>query len=275
MDRRAFLALMGAGAVAACSQANPPQGELVLIPNDWEFLSGSDYRLSVLIASSAHNGAPLPLTAPVTLRVGPEKGALGPELKTVIHTQGSAPNYALTSHRFDAPGTYNIEATYRTRRVMLPVQVIEPSASSTPVVGAKMIRTPTPTVTAPLGVNPVCTAQPPCPFHAVSLDAALDAHKPIALLFATPALCQSRFCGPVLDNLVAVHQAYADRVTFIHCEIYTDLTGQKGVAAVDKFGLQHEPMLYMADESGVIKVRIDNLFDRAEARDALRTAFGP
>ena len=275
MDRRAFLALMGAGAVAACSQANPPQGELVLIPNDWEFLSGSDYRLAVLIASSARNGAPLPLTAPVTLRVGPEKGPLGPVLKTVIHTQGNAPNYALTSHRFDTPGTYNIEATYRTRRVTLPVEVIDPSASATPVVGAKLIRTPTPTVAAPIGVNPVCTAQPPCPFHAVSLDAALDAHKPIVLLFATPALCQSRFCGPVLDNLVAVHQAYADRVTFIHCEIYTDLTGQKGVPAVDKFGLQHEPMLYMADEAGVIKVRIDNLFDRAEARDALRTAFGP
>ena len=274
MDRRAFLALLGAGAVAACSQANPPQGELVLIPNDWDFLSGSEYRLSVLLASNAKNGAPLPLTAPVTLRVGPEKGPLGPVLKTVIHTEGNEPNYALTSYRFAQPGTYNIEATYRTRRVMLPIQVIDPSASATPVVGAKLVNTPTPTIAAPLGVNPVCTAQPACPFHAVSLDKALAAKKPIALLFATPALCQSRFCGPVLENLVAVHQPWADRVTFIHCEIYTDLTGQRSVLAVDKFGLQHEPMLYLADENGVIKTRIDNLFDRAEARDALRAAFG-
>ena len=274
MDRRAFLTLLGAGAVTACHQANPPQGELVLIPNDWDFFSGSDYRLSVLLASNANNGAPLPLTAPLTLRVGPEHGSLGPAIKTAIHTEGNEPNYALATYRFPSPGVYNLEATYRSRRVALPLQVTDPSSSATPVTGGKLVRTPTPTTAKPLGVNPVCTAQPACPFHSISLDTAMDAHKPIALLFATPALCQSRFCGPVLENLTAVHQPYADRVTFIHCEIYTDLTGQKGVPAVDAYGLQHEPMLLLADEAGVIKVKIDNLFDRAEARDALRAAYG-
>ena len=276
MDRRAFLGLLGGGAAmaAGCAkQSNPPQGELVLIPNDWDFFSGSDYRLSVLLASNANNGAPLPLTAPVTLRVGAEHQPLGPPIKTVIHSEGNSVSYALATHRFDAPGTYNIEASYRSRRVSLPISVTDPASSATPVSGGKLIRTATPTAAKPLGVKPVCTAQPACPFHQVSLDAAMDAHMPVALLFATPALCQSRFCGPVLDNLVAAHQPYADRVAFIHCEIYTDLTAQKGLAAVDAYGLQHEPMLLLADGQGQIKVRIDNLFDRAEARSALQAAF--
>jgi hypothetical protein len=133
----------------------------------------------------------------------------------------------------------------------------------------------TPTTADHQGVNPICTAQPPCPFHAVSLDTALAAHRPVALQFATPALCQSRFCGPVLSNLVTVSGPWSQRVTFIHAEIYTDLSGQAGTKAVAAWGLQHEPMLYLGDANGQIIARVDNLFDQDEARAVLTKAYGP
>ena len=40
--------------------------------------------------------------------------------------------------------------------------------------------------------------------------------KPVALLFATPALCQSRVCGPVTDIEVEMERKYGDRMTFRH-----------------------------------------------------------
>ena len=84
-------------------------------------------------------------------------------------------------------------------------------------------------------------------------------------MFATPALCQSRFCGPVLDNLVAVHQPFASKVTFIHCEIYTDLSGQTSTAPVLAYHLEHEPMLLLAGPDGVVRERIDDASDSNRA----------
>jgi hypothetical protein len=97
----------------------------------------------------------------------------------------------------------------------------------------------------------------------------------VALQFATPALCQSKFCGPVLSNLVAVSGPWRNRVTFIHSEIYTDLSGQTGTKAVQAWGLQHEPMLYLGNAQGLIVARVDNLYDQVEARTVLTAAYGP
>jgi hypothetical protein len=205
----------------------------------------------------------------VTLQIGPMGGPLGSPQTAAVHGDGLANPYLLTYHRFDAPGTYTIRATYQGKHSDLPIQVVDPATSQVPLAGKPMISVATPTVSNPQGVNPVCTRQPQCPFHEVSLDAALAQHRVIALIFATPALCQSRFCGPVLDNLIAAHTPFADRVTFIHSEIYTDLSGQHGTQPVLAYHLEHEPMLLVAKTDGRVSERIDNAFDRGEATDAL------
>ncbi len=43
--------------------------------------------------------------------------------------------------------------------------------------------------------------------------------EPIVLLFATPALCQSRVCGPVVDVAEQVKRERPDDAAFIHLEI--------------------------------------------------------
>ena len=49
--------------------------------------------------------------------------------------------------------------------------------------------------------------------------------KPVAVLFATPALCASQYCGPVLDEMLAIMKPYERPITFVHVDIYKDLTG--------------------------------------------------
>jgi hypothetical protein len=248
---------------------------MVLVPGDWDYFAGRDSRLAILLANGKANGAPLPLDGPVTLRVGKQNQPLGPSMPLVVHANGPEPAYALTTYRFPSAGVYNLEATFKGKTASLPISVIDVATSTSPAPGGRMPSTvPTPTVAAPLGVNPVCTAQPPCPFHQVSLDAAVAAKRPIALLFATPALCQSKFCGPVLGNLQSVAQPWQSSVTFIHCEIYTDLSGQTTSKPVQAFNLEHEPVLYLAGADGTIKARVDNLFDKDEARSILTATFG-
>src|SRR3954447_18294576 len=46
--------------------------------------------------------------------------------------------------------------------------------------------------------------------------------KPIVLIFATPALCQSRVCGPVVDVAEQVRSEVGDKAAFVHQEIYAN-----------------------------------------------------
>jgi len=103
----------------------------------------------------------------------------------------------------------------------------------------------------------------------VSLDHALAEHRMVALQFAAPALCLSRQCGPVLEDLVAVHAPFADRVTFIHCEIFTDLSAEHSAPPVLAYHLEQDLILFLTGADGVVRERLDNLYDKAEVAAAL------
>ena len=58
---------------------------------------------------------------------------------------------------------------------------------------------------------------------------ALAAKVPFVVTFATPAYCQSRTCGPIVDVVSAVRKREAgSNVRFIHVEVYEDNDPAKG-----------------------------------------------
>ena len=95
--------------------------------------------------------------------------------------------------------------------------------------------------------------------------------KPVVLLFATPALCQSRVCGPVVDVAEQVKAEYGDEVAFIHQEIYVDnVPGPENLRPqVKAYGLFTEPWLFVIDEHGKVATRIEGAFSVAELESAL------
>jgi hypothetical protein len=237
-------------------------------------VSGVDQRLAFVLKSQDF----IRPDSPITVAIGPGSDAnhLGQPQAAVIHTDSDpAPSYVTTMYRFPAPGDYWVRVSYKGQTADAPLQgIADPATTQVLIAGKAMVSTPTPTFDNHRGVEPICTRSPACPWHDVSLDAALAEHRPIAMLFATPKLCQTATCGPVLDQLLGLKAAFEGKVRFLHSEIYTDGTAHTTAPAVNAFRLSSEPVLFLAGADGIIKNRIDGLFGHGEAQAALTTLAG-
>ena len=143
-----------------------------------------------------------------------------------------------------------------------------------PDVGEKAPRVETDTVASAGGdVKAIDTRQPPSDMHARSF-AEVVGRKPVALLFATPQLCQSRVCGPVVDVALQLEKDYGDRVEFIHQEVYRENDPNQGIRdPLVRFNLRTEPWLFVVGEDGRITARLEGSFGLDAFEQALKSAL--
>jgi hypothetical protein len=95
--------------------------------------------------------------------------------------------------------------------------------------------------------------------------------KPVVLLFATPALCQSRTCGPVVDIAEQARAQSGKGVTFIQQEIYQDNDPGKPVRPqVARWRLATEPWAFVIDRHGRITSRFEGVFSVGELARAVQ-----
>jgi hypothetical protein len=93
--------------------------------------------------------------------------------------------------------------------------------------------------------------------------------EPVVLTFATPALCQSRVCGPSVDIAEQVKAQYGEEAAFIHMEIYEDNLLDKGLRPqVQAYGLPTEPWVFVIDRDG----RVQSAFEGAISTEELEAA---
>ncbi len=190
------------------------------------------------------------------------------------HNTGLPRAYYPVTFTPEAAGTYTLSTRYAAQDLRTTFTVAD--TSPIPAPGAAMPKLHTPTMADPLGMDPICTNDPVCPLHDISLDAALTQQRPVAYLISTPKFCQVAICGPVLDVLLGMRDAYRDRITFIHQEVY-----ENGVDAAEHgnaaklapplvaLGLTFEPLVFLIGADGVIKERLDHIYDETELRRGL------
>jgi hypothetical protein len=165
-----------------------------------------------------------------------------------------------------------------------PAQVTVRETTSVPSVGDKAIRVHTPTATSAHGdLKSIDTRVPPDDMHDVDLVDALKRKRPVVLLFATPALCQSRVCGPVVDVAEQVKSEFAGKLDFIHMEIYRENNPSKGPRPqIPAWGLCSqtgksvtctEPWLFTIDRHGRVAARLQGAFSAPELEAAVRRAL--
>ncbi len=117
-------------------------------------------------------------------------------------------------------------------------------------------------------------------FYETSLDAALAAHEPFVLAFATPAFCTSAQCGPTLDLVKKVVKAAPIRVVAVepYQLVYQDGRLQPvykdgsfvPVEAVNVYGIPTEPWLFVVDANGTIASSFEAVVGVQELTDAIR-----
>lgn len=117
------------------------------------------------------------------------------------------------------------------------------------------------------------TRTPPSDMHERSFDEVLGT-KPVALLFSTPQLCQSRVCGPVTDIALQLKAEYGDQVEFIHQEVYVDNDPNAGLReSLTAFRLRTEPWLFVVGADGDVTARLEGSFGVKAFEDAIKTAL--
>jgi hypothetical protein len=122
-------------------------------------------------------------------------------------------------------------------------------------------------------IQKIDTRQPPSTMHDVDF-ADVVGKKPTILLFATPALCQSRVCGPVADVAEQVKAKHGDDLAWAHQEIFRDNEVSKGFRAqVTAYRLPTEPWLFAVDRNGRVAARIEGAFSVDELEAAVAKAL--
>ena len=117
------------------------------------------------------------------------------------------------------------------------------------------------------------SGRPPDDMHQLSIAQAIQQHRPTLVVFASPAFCTSRICGPEVKVVQSLEPAYKDRLTFIHVEIYRDFVPdpskrQLAQTVVD-WRLQTEPWIFLIDANGIIQAR----FEGPTATDEVQAAI--
>lgn len=94
--------------------------------------------------------------------------------------------------------------------------------------------------------------------------------KPAVLVFATPQLCTSRVCGPVVDVALQVKAQVGDDVSFVHQEVYVDNDVNKGIQPqLGAWHLASEPWTFVVDRKGIVRSRFEGALSSGELERAV------
>jgi hypothetical protein len=207
--------------------------------------------------------------------------------KTVASDPDAAKALSVSQLPFRKPGIYAVMAVAKIGGRLVsttPIGVRALAHDPVPNVGDRAPVVATPTVKSVGGdIAKIDTRQPPDDMHDVNLKDVLG-KKPVIVVFATPALCQSRVCGPVVDIAQEVKAEHPRAAAFVHMEIYRDNTIKPGCLEgtrpqtqclrpqVLAYHLQTEPWAFAIDRRGKIVARLEGGYSKSELEAALKAA---
>jgi hypothetical protein len=168
----------------------------------------------------------------------------------------------VVTREFDKAGTWGVQVDARlpdgqraSKRVWFEVK----SDAAAPAMGEQAPATKNRTLTdepdlAQLTSDP----NPDRDFYSLSVAEAIESGRPTVVVFATPAFCQTRICGPTLDLVKQVKQRFTADVNFVHIEVFNPGGPTAGVVkAMYEWGLTTEPWVFVLDRQGRVVARME------------------
>lgn len=178
---------------------------------------------------------------------------------------------------FDRPGRWGVEVnvTMEDRELEpIPFQFDVHEESSEPAVADPAPPSRQLTIADVPDISEIDSSFPPRPhMHEITVADALETGKPLVVAFATPAFCESRTCGPVMDMVVdPLFEKYGEEAVFIHIEPFKLKELREGTARIPseptlEWGLQTEPWVFVVDREGRIAGKFEGIIalDEVEA----------
>jgi hypothetical protein len=211
-----------------------------------------------------------------------ESLAVKPQFQS--QTVASDPNAAKSVYVADIPfahsGQQGVVAMVKLDGRLLvtngaPIDV-SPRGSGPPNVGDRAIDVHTQTLTDVGGDATQLDTRRPVAKDLLQDDLAdVLGKRPVVITFATPLLCQSRVCGPVVDIVEQVKATAPKGVAFIHQEVYNDNQVNKGLRPqLMAWKLQTEPWTFVIDRKGRISTRLEGAFSVGELQRAVAKVAG-
>ena len=286
------LIVLGAGCSSSSSRGAPEAGSLEalwrssgqsvsLIPGTSDYSPGV-VRLSFLVVDPRGRVVATPrarVWLARSLKMKPftaTTAQLEPIGVPGVSTGADAKTIYVAHVRVPAAGHYQVVArpVGGSERIAGMGDLIVRRRSASPMVGSRAYPSDTPTLASTGGrTAPLTTRVPPDrALLRTSVAAALAAHQPFVVTFATPRYCESRICGPVVDVVDQVRKQYAHTpVRFIHVEIYQHNNPSKGPNRwVRQWHLPGEPWTFLVGGDGRIKAKFQGSVSTHELGEAIR-----
>jgi len=200
-----------------------------------------------------------------------------PDGKVEKHSAGETGVY-VAHPTFDEAGSWGVEVT-----ATIDGKTFDPVGAAFTVlqegksvaVGAQAPRSDTLTLKDVTDVAEIDTSDPPIPqMHTLSIAEAVTSGNPSVIIFATPAFCLSRICGPTKEIVDELFRQYKDEVGFVHVEPYDLEKARNGeglfpIKATAEWGLQSEPWVFLVDRDGIVTAKFEGVVSLDELQTAL------
>lgn len=157
-------------------------------------------------------------------------------------------------------------------------------AGSTPGIGEPVPLSDSLTASTPEEAALISTDEHPyLPAYDKTVAQTVTSGRPSLVFFATPAFCQTGFCGPTVELVKSVAQEHEDEVEFVNVEPYELHLTDNGlqprlsedgqlqpVAAALEWGIPVEPYLFLLDAEGRVFARFEGVVGGDELRAAVK-----
>lgn len=194
------------------------------------------------------------------------------------------------SAEFDCAGEWGAEVSVRypdghsaSERIRFQVH----ESGTTPAIGDPAPRSDSATATSIEEIGRISTDPDPYPgAYERTVGEVVTAGQPSLVFFATPAFCQTGFCGPTVELVKSVALDYEDRVGFVQVEPYKLHVTENGlqpeldengrlqrVEAVVDYGIPIEPYLFLVDAEGDVFAKFEGVVGADELRAAIEDAL--
>lgn len=251
------------------------QGAVVVVANSPGTITtnGPQRVLVALLGSGGANQFLGSAEEPVTVEfLPPDQSEASRVTGSFLSTSGVALGLYVTSFEFDQPGPWTVRLA-GDEAASTAGSVNVASNSSVPEVGDPAPASVTPTAANNDELAAITTDTEPNPdFYSLSIHEAVANGRPTAIVFSTPAFCQTAICGPTVEmvKVVAVNHPEVD---FVHVEPFELEQARAGslvpIKAMLDWQLATEPWIFVVDGDGLVSASFEGIIGQDELDTAL------